>query len=140
MADEEEEKKRASVTPPPPDIIPPEVATDPSAPPSDVIAANALGSESDPLMYKSFPPEEPGRATADSMSEFEISPASFRPELPMADASSVSPTSNGEDLPPSTVIANAMGRNQAGLSLSAIVGIGAGVLVVAIGLALLLFR
>jgi hypothetical protein len=86
--------------------------------------------ESDPLMYKSFPPAEPKPVGAISSGAFEISRASF----------SESPQSLPEDLPPSTVIANAMGRDKTGLSLGAMVGIAVGVLVVAIGLSLLLFR
>lgn len=82
--------------------------------------------ESDPFAITGLD-DPPKQTSAISSGPFEISRASFS-QVP------------AEDLPPSTVIANAMGRGKPALSLGAIAGIGAGVLVVAIGLALLLFR
>lgn len=74
--------------------------------------------------------DSPKAVGAISSGPFEISRASFSDNL----------SASGEDLPPSTVIANAMGRGNKGLPLRTIVGITAGVLVVSVGLALLLFR
>ena len=105
----------------------------PVAPPSEepapvrTTSARPPPLESDPFAITGLddpPAKVPG---AISSGAFEISRASFS-QVP------------AEDLPPSTVIANAMGRGKPGLSLGAIASIGVGVLVVAIGLALLLFR
>lgn len=82
--------------------------------------------DSDPFAITGLD-DPPGKVPgAISSGAFEISRESF--SQPPADP------------PPSTVIANAMGRGKPPLSLGAIAGIGAGVLVVAIILALLLFR
>jgi hypothetical protein len=82
------------------------------------------------------------QTTAIESGEIEISPASF------AAPSSASPSSSGAtslppaslDPPPSTIIANAMGRGKQRLSLGAIVGIGGAIFLLVVGLALLLFR
>lgn len=103
-------------------------------PDTDPAPAPPLAAESDPLGYKSMPPEPPRPVGAISSGAFEISRASFVDSLEMG--GSIPPA----DLPPSAVIADAMGRSKKGLSLGAIVGIAVGVLVVATGLSLLLFR
>jgi hypothetical protein len=83
--------------------------------------------ESDPFAITGLDDPPPKPIGAISSGAFEISRASFS-QVP------------SEDLPPSTVISNAMGRTKPGLSLGAIAGIGIGVVVVASLLALLLFR
>lgn len=72
-------------------------------------------------------PDEANAVGAISSGPFQLSRASFAEILT-------------DDLPPSTGIASAMGQGDKGLPLRTIVGITAGVLVVAIGLSLLLFR
>ena len=107
-------------------------AEDAPVPPLDepvpVEAIPAAPESSDPLGMGLF--DGPKSTGAISSGPFEISRESFSHNL----------SASGEDLPPSTVIANAMGRNNKGLPLRTIVGITAGVLVVSVGLALLLFR
>jgi hypothetical protein len=83
--------------------------------------------DSDPFAITGLDDPPPKPVGAISSGAFEISRASFAPRAP-------------EDLPPSAVIASAIGTGKPSLSLGAIAGIGLGVLVVAIGLALLLFR
>lgn len=83
--------------------------------------------ESDPFAITGLDSHPPKQTSAISSGPFEISRASFAP-------------APQDDLPPSTMIANAMGRAKPGLSLGAIAGIGAAILVVAVGLSLLLFR
>ncbi len=94
----------------------------------ELSARNLAPAESDPLGLNSMAPPPPKQTGAISSGAFEISPASFRPPAVPS------------DLPPSTVIANAMGRNKVGLSLGAIAGIGAGLVALLILLSLLLFR
>ena len=93
-----------------------------------------FATESDPLGYKSLPPEPPKPIGAISSGPFQLSRASFVDSLEMA-GSRPPP-----DLPPNIAIADAMGRSKKGLSLGAIVGIAVGILLVASGLSLLLFR
>lgn len=127
MADEEEKAEAAPEAPATdPDPVPPSY-DDPEPAPVRTTSATPPPLESDPFAITGLD-DPPGKVPgAISSSPFEISRASFSPQP-------------AEDLPPSTVIANAMGRGKPPLSLGAIAGIGAGVLVVAILLALLLFR
>ena len=122
----------AEAAPPdPPDPAPAEEAPSVSQPPPleepapPAEAVPVAPDSSDPLGMGLFDAPKPG---AISSGPFEIS--SFSDNL----------AAGGEDLPPSTVIANAMGRGNKGLPLRTIVGITVGVLVVSVGLALLLFR
>lgn len=127
MADEEENAETAPELPEAPATDPAPTDPDPEPAPVRTTSATPPPLESDPFAITGLddpPAKVPG---AISSGAFEISRASFSPQAP-------------EDLPPSTVIANAMGRGKPPLSLGAIAGIGAGVLIVAIGLALLLFR
>ncbi len=83
----------------------------------------------DPLTEAVKDPEAPSRRPSMiSSGPFEISPSSFS-----------SPPSN-PSAPPSAVVQNAMERGRPQLSLAAIVGIGAAIFVVLVGLTLLLFR
>ena len=96
-------------------------------PPVRMTSATPPPLESDPFAITGLddpPAKVPG---AISSGAFEISRASF----------SEAPSDDG---PRGGVIPNAMGRGAPGLSLGAIAGIGIGVVVVATGLALLLFR
>jgi len=122
--EESEEPEAAADTTPPPEAPP-----EPEEPPP-VSAIPPAPESSDPLGMGLFDAPKSTSTGAISSGPFEISRASFSDDLGVS----------GEDLPPSTVIANAMGRNNKGLPLRAIVGITVGVLVVSVGLALLLFR
>lgn len=104
----------------------PEPDTDPAPAPPTM--------ESDPLGYKSLPPEPPRVVGAISSAPFEVSRASF------VDSLELSGSMPPPDLAPGAAIDAAMGRSKKGLSLGAIVGIAVGILVVATGLSLLLFR
>ena len=84
----------------------------------------------DPLAQ---PPKESDpsadRVSAISSGPFEIAPSSFS-----------SPPPSRTSGPPAAVVQNALERGRPQLSLAAIVGIGAAVLLVLVGLSLLLFR
>jgi hypothetical protein len=109
----------------------------PAAPPIDR-ASESIVNPIDPGAGRRAPP--PKQTDAIESGEFDLSPASFSPSSGPTSSPATSSPPASLDPPPSTIIANALGRGKQKLSIGAIVGIFCAIFVVLVGLTLLLFR